>query len=332
MTAARTGSPFSAAGKPLPAPDAANVALWAYVRARRPVERPVMHGRYALVLRSVDWDARSRALAHFVHATGAWVEKARKPKRGGVPDAVKRRVEEAVRRLPRDRPLTKRELDEFVRSLAGSVGRELWDEYQRRARRTYLFGLEEVNRETGADLQFGGVHPRVLDALTRGDYVSEAFSGLHRETSGAITNVLREQMAQGVTSPATIARRMEDEVRGVSRRRLETIARTENYRILETARAVAYREAEVKRGEQFQYGWGRDLGPTRRGNPQCVVCTEIIDGIPAEGMSLAALIAHMEKVITSHKPKWNPTKGGTFPNPHPSCRHGMYRVVLSQRS
>lgn len=298
------------------------------MRARRPVARPTSHRGRPLVLRSIDREARAAALAGLVEATGRLVAKAKPRVRDGLPEGAQRAVRRHTDRLPKDRPLTRSELDDFVRALSHDVGEELWQEYQRGARRTYVFGLEDVNRATGAELQFGGVHPGVLRALLLGEHVSEAFQGVTQETAGAITGVLRDEMMRGVTAPGRIARRMEDEVRGISRRRLETIARTENYRILETAHAVAYREAEVRRGEAFQYGWGRDLGPTRLGNPQCVICTEIIDGIPSEGLSLDALIEFMKDTIKRHKPKWDPTLGNTFPNPHSHCRHSLRRIVV----
>lgn len=236
-------------------------------------------------------------------------------------------LRDELSRLPRTKKPSKTQLQAAVTRAAWRVVERIEKLISESMKKAYLGGMDDVSRETGIQIQFGGIHEKALAQAISGEGMATTYANFSKTMATKFNDIIENAYLKGRVSIGEIVSQMVDEVGWQHRGRLERIARTETFKIWETARSNSYREAEITRGVKFKYKFGRDLGPTKKGHVQCPVCTDIIKNIPEDGLELDILIKHIVGISKKYNPGWNPMRDGNFPIPHPNCRHGHYRHV-----
>lgn len=251
------------------------------------------------------------------------VQKSRSEERDEVHERLQRVLDEELRALPKKKPASRREVEDFARRVAMRAGVELSNEFSRAAKEAYVAGLTEVGRRVGVGLRFNDRHERALRAAVEGDGVAESFENFTKATSNKFNDLIEAAYERGEVSPGRLVTQMIDVVGWQSRKRLERIARTETWKIWMEAQVQGYRDAEEQAGEQWHYRFGKI-----RDAKCCAICRAIMDAIPNEGLPLDELLEMMERIIREKAhPSWNPVRDGTVPLPHPHCRHDIWRTV-----
>lgn len=263
-----------------------------------------------------------------------WVEKnrlvkSRSSEQDKMSDLLKQILEEEIEKIAGKREPTKEELELALNKAAERIGEELMAGFRQQARSAYKKGLKEVGRDLAYPFKMGGVHEGALKTLIEGKGVAESFAGFSKTISTRFNEIVAEAFRAGAPATGPIVLRLIDEVGWERRKALERIARTETWKVWETARMQAYEEYERETGDTLLYRFGRDL-PDKK---QCRICTEIIrqseDGVPLSELKRIVVRVSTDPAFGG-SPKWKPERDGGFPLSHPNCRHGFWRTVSKE--
>lgn len=238
-------------------------------------------------------------------------------------EMLERMIEELdkeLQRLPRERGATRDEIEAAVKRISTYMGDRVKEAFQEAAKNAYMGGLDEVGKDLGRRISFGGVHEGALQAAIEGRGVAEAFADFSSNTSKRFNEIIRQAYKEGKVDVDSLVSQMIDEVGWQSRGSLETIARSETWKIYETARANAYEQQMEEDGEEYLFRFG-----TKNDLKTCDCCTEIM-GETADGVPMEELKEIIVRISKKYFPSWNPTRDNNFPMPHPNCRHRHWRT------
>lgn len=229
-------------------------------------------------------------------------------------------LEKELNRLPRGRGATREEIEAAVKRVSQVVGDKAQEAFEEAAKNAYLGGLDQVGKDLGRRISFGGVHEGALRAAIEGKGVSEAFADFSDATSKRFNEIIRQAYKEGKVDVSTLVTEMIDEVGWQSRSSLERIARSETWKIYETARANAYEEQMEEFDEVYLFRFG-----TKDDEKTCEACTEIMD-LTREGVPMKELKEIIIRISNKYIRGWDPTRDKNFPMPHPNCRHRHWRT------
>lgn len=242
---------------------------------------------------------------------------------------MERIFDQELRRL-RGEP-TPEDMEQVADRIADRLGDLLYEQYHDHAREVYEEALGDVGSDIGMQLNFTDAHQDVLDTIAEGRGVADAFADFEDDVAEQFNELIAEAFREGEVDPQELYLRMKYEIQEAAQYKLERIARSETFKIYETARMEGYLDAEARRGEQFLYEFGpKHLGETSRGNPECQVCYECIErtqgGVPMEEM-IDVIVEVSTDPEYGGDPNWDPMRDRNFPLPHPNCRHRHVRLV-----
>lgn len=246
-------------------------------------------------------------------------------------DDMERIIQQRLGTLPANREPTRREVETALQRIEDDLTDYLEGEFEGLAEDVYRDAMEDTAEEiSGFTPQFGGRHQQALDALLDRRTVPDTFQSISEEATTALMNRLDDAYAEGTVDPIRIAQEVFQESGHDVYGKIELVSRTEAFKIWSRAKRETYKEAEERRGVEFQYEFIRNLGKTPRGNPQCDVCTEIIKRTKG-GVSWDDLVDIIVDVSSDPayggSPKWDAIRDGREnPTPHPGCRHTASRV------
>lgn len=193
----------------------------------------------------------------------------------------------------------------------------------------YLAQLQRTEERVGMDLPVSQRHEAAMERLAYGRTSRDAFERFSEETSDEIIRIIGEMHREGRTpSPEQIVRRLRDDIAWEPREHIERIARTEAWKIRQTAREQGYEQVMDQTGEDIVFLW-----ETQNDTRVCEVCQTISDGV-GNGVTLDELRRIITQVSTNPRYGgslgWQPSRDGNFPLPHPNCFTGDMEVLTKE--
>lgn len=209
--------------------------------------------------------------------------------------------------------------------IAERVRKDLYDAYVIESQSVFKEGIESAYREMRKipvkDIRRDGA---ILRRLTDNEVVTTAFDGFSTDMSKQIRDTIISAYREQRVSIPEIVQDLRRTTGDFTSSRMERIARTETFKIFETARQDAYRRMQDAEGEVWMFRFGTINDPRT-----CKTCVKIMDAIPKDGLPLDDLHDLIVRVSRESNPNWDPLAGGGAPCPHPGCRHGTFRTQAS---